>query len=179
MRRRGLTLIEVLVASMLAMIVLGSAWETMHQGMRLWTHDLSHGSLQSQALVWESRLARELAATTSDSVSADDQGLAFLLPSGSFDPDTGLPVWQRFVVYSLSGRTVTRAEVNHARLPSPSPLTLTPAQRTGSGGVIVLRDVESFRVAVQGGLCQVDLQLSNREGRASRRLCVALQTVQP
>lgn len=180
MTRRGLTLIEVLVAAVLTMVVLGSAWETMHQGMRLWSCDLGHGSLQAQALVLESRLTRELAATTSDSVSADAQGLAFLLPSGSFDPDNGLPVWHRFAVYRLSGRTLTRVEVGHPQLPSTSALVLTPPQRAAAGGGrVVLRDVQRFEVSLTGSLCTVDLELSNREGRASRHLCVALQKVEP
>lgn len=175
MRRRGLTLVEVLVAGGLGMLVLGLAWDTLSAGMRLWQLDLSRGSRQGQALALQSRLAHELASTTSDSVTVTPDGLAFLLPGAAVDPESGLPIWDRFVVYRFAGREVTRTERRHARLPGVTALALT-ADEVGStpAGRVVLRDVERFHAALTGRMCEIQLGLVDTQ---DRHLAMCLQEV--
>lgn len=175
MRRRGLTLIEVMIAGALGFVVLGVAWDTMSAGLKLWQADLNRGSRQAQALSLECRLSQELSSTTADSVSATGPDLAFLLPGAAVDPSSGLPVWSRFVVYRSADHQVTRQECGHSGFPGLTPLALTPAEiASAPPGRVVLRDVQAFHAEVDGRLCRLQLVLKDFR---TRRTAVCLQEV--
>ncbi len=176
-RSRGLTLVEVLVAASLALVVLTVAWDCLRAGLDLWRDDLALGSAQSQCLALESRLTSELLHTTAESVTAGPGYLACLLPAATFQPDNGLPLWSRFVVYWLAQGCVTRSECGHTSLPGPRAQALAISElQCLPPGTIVARDVERFQCQLTGSL--VEVQIYPR-GQSARVLTLRLQKVRP
>lgn len=140
--RRGFTLVETLVGTTLLALVLMLSAQVITPSLRIWKLDQARATVEGTALILEKRLAAELVASTAESLTtlADPPSLAFLQADG-YDPDSGKPVWNRYVLYSLdtTNRVLHREEWPNPglslqvplllrTLPTTEPKALTPAE---------------------------------------------------
>src|ERR1017187_7836083 len=89
--------------------------------------DQSQACLDQTALVLSLKMERELLATSRDSLTVCGSELSFL-SAQSYDPMSGLPIWQNFVIYYRQGGVLYRKTYVAAGLPSTKTMQLKGAQ---------------------------------------------------
>lgn len=80
-RRRGLTLVEVMIASTLTVLLLGSFLQATQSGAAAYRRGSAHGALDSRAETAMNRILSELSATSLDRIVPND-------PTAPFGTDT-------------------------------------------------------------------------------------------
>lgn len=125
-----MTLIETLVAIVLAAIVTTTIYNLLVPGARIWQESQKRIEAQQAALLGMNFLIREVEMTTNDSVtiypddaqnlrltqegaSTNFPGISFLSSRGpdgilAYDPSTGAPYWTKFHIIYLDDRKTLR-----------------------------------------------------------------------
>ncbi|MBI3927587.1 MAG: prepilin-type N-terminal cleavage/methylation domain-containing protein [Armatimonadetes bacterium] len=103
-RRRGLTLIEVLIASGIMSMVLLATYSVLVLSMRYQRKQDDTVTIFQQAVIAGTKIQQSLANGAAGSVETDADGFAFvsaLNPDALFEHDetTGLLKWQKFVCF--------------------------------------------------------------------------------
>jgi hypothetical protein len=162
MRRRGLTLIEMVATMGLTATLMGILLGLVVSGQTLWMDcralSSRHQGLASAAL----SLEREVQASTPSSLTSLPDGLAFRSARdarGVFLTDvTGAPVWQNYVVYYLADGNLLRQTSALPQLPS--------------GGRLVAEGVTRLELEHEAGSSLATVVLVARE--ETRRLTIRL-----
>ena len=137
-RRRGATLLEVMTASMLTLLVLGSVLAVMYSGMRSWVSGQGHIEAEMDGSQAIRRLAMELREAMAVTVASDGQSLTYRLPrrnaSGAFSvPAEWDGVMRRVVTESLGGgRFALRIGIAGSETTLTRNLILTDPNLTGN-----------------------------------------------
>ncbi|HEY4000996.1 MAG TPA: hypothetical protein VGO93_19160 [Candidatus Xenobia bacterium] len=120
-RSQGLTLFELILTLSLLLLLFGLAWQVLLPALRIWVVNQARASIEETGIVLESRIAREMERSTQSTVTIlppgpveafsfatfgnetqTDIGDPWLLPTpppDGYNPQTGLPEWQYFVIY--------------------------------------------------------------------------------
>ncbi len=115
-RRRAFTIIELLVTMTLVVAVFTIAYNALLPSLRIWAINQGQANLEQTGEVLEARMLSELKASTRQSLTtyapaatpaSPDQALRAVsfastgpeFNADSFDPMSGMPLWQFFVVY--------------------------------------------------------------------------------
>ncbi|CAN0324267.1 unnamed protein product, partial [Phaeothamnion confervicola] len=128
-RRRGVTLVEILVAMTLFSMATGMALDLLKPALSIFHLDQTQARLDETSLILGRKMQSELLASRLDSVTVSTHAIAFLSGS-SFDPSTGRPIWEEFVIYYLDNGNVCRKTYQPTGLPSTKTLRLTNTQLT-------------------------------------------------
>jgi hypothetical protein len=140
--------------------------------MTIMSTDQTQARLDQTSMVVSMKLERELLATSLNSVSAQGSALSFLAGQG-FDPLSGAPIWQQYVIYYLNASTLYRKTAVILGLPSTQVMRLTPVQlgmeaATPNGTeAVVAQKVESFTPTVGSN---VTVAVGFRDAGASNAL---------
>lgn len=166
-RGRGLTLVEMLVTFALLAVVAGGMGWLLAATKGTWQGGIAGASVASDLQVGLSRIEAEL--RSSDALLLTDgtkptgaNPLAFSFPSaydasGTFVTDaTGIPVWQKFVVYYIPIGTTNLMRTESYVLPSVPPVQQISSTLFASclGGRLVASNVTGLTLtsdAVYGG----------------------------
>ena len=128
-RRSGVTLVEILVAMSLFSMATGMALDLLRPALSIFNVDQTQARLDETSLILGRKLQAELLASRLDSVTVSTHAIAFLSGS-SYDPSTGRPIWEEFVIYYLDNVNVGRKTYQSSGLPSTKTLRLTNIQLT-------------------------------------------------
>lgn len=173
---RGHTLLEVLIAGVLLVVMLGLVLSTYAGGAGAMRKVETQSELQSQAQVLCMRLGQDLewAAVSSLTLRDDGHAVSFLDPASgvmTLTPDTMQLTWDHFVIYYLDQGDVWRREVS---LPPDAPERLSPGPLETFGpslplqsycqeGTRLARGATDFTLSTDGErLLNLSLALSQR-----------------
>ncbi len=181
MRCRGTTLLEVMVAAVLVLLVMGTAYCLLVLVLRAWSSVGTRTSLDINAQVALERMRHDLQESTTDRLACGTNDVALLTArdaGGSFETDAdGLPVWQALVVYYVDPAV---AGLRRRRI-SPAPAAPAPVDslRDGSGTLLVYQ-VSSLSAVCTGTTLTLGLGLHG-DGNATLQVdaSVLLRNSQP
>jgi len=103
--RRGLTLLEQLVATSLLTLLMTLCWQVVKPNLDVWKVNAARADLEQTAVVLQHRIARELRQSSRDSITtlSSPPAISFLsfddASSSAYDSSTGKPTWRKFVIY--------------------------------------------------------------------------------
>lgn len=110
--KRGFTVAELLITMALVLLLAGLAFKLLVPAVAVWKATQAQATLEETALVISSKIVRDVERSTPATVTpitpADPttglQAVAFASTgedgsADSYDPSTGLPLWQFYVVY--------------------------------------------------------------------------------
>lgn len=177
-RRRGMTLVEMLVSAAVALVALAAVFSVFYPAQTFFAQANELSTLYADAMTTLDRLSVEIEEAgpwVTNATSANPPALA--LPSArnannEFQRNSdGTPRWQKWILYYVSsdasGLVLVRKELAGTFPPSPLPYTIPSTALTppGAGSKVVCRNVSLFRVetsvAPTGGTrCLVELVLS-------------------
>lgn len=130
-RRKGLTLLEVMISMVLFGIILSATYAALTLAMRYSTRTRDQADLQKETLIVINKIERSLAGAAADSVqvNATEDALCFVSAESSagmytHDPTTGEPLFQRYVCYYARQGGLYRKEkllVSPTRTYTPEP----------------------------------------------------------
>ncbi|MBS2039900.1 prepilin-type N-terminal cleavage/methylation domain-containing protein [bacterium] len=120
-RRRGFTLIELVISSVILLLMLFGCYEALVLA-RKYHQKLSDSSqIQQETMSVLSRLERNLACASAESleVSPDHGAMRFISARGDneffdLDPTSGTPLWHRWVGFYLDGTSLIWKEATIA-----------------------------------------------------------------
>lgn len=151
MRRRGLTLMELLVVVGLLGLLLALCIQIVQPSIRVWELNRARADLDQAAMVASGRLQRDLMATQREAISFRPTGpcvVAFPL-STRYEPLSGKPIFDRWALYSLDpgNRVLYRREWDVTATTEPKPLldpqlallAATPPLQRVTGHIAALR----------------------------------------
>lgn len=155
--RRGITIIELVVAMSILGVLLALTFFIYTMGARAWAKGDSKADLLRAAQVVAAKTNRYVESSTplSLSVASDGSAVAFLSAEDTdgvfqYDPVTLLPHWQKFIVlyHDATARTVNFKEVSVIGTPLeqvPQPidaLSAGPVDNYKSGGQPLGREID-------------------------------------
>lgn len=126
MKRRGLTLVELMVVVGLLSLLLVLCIQIVDPSIRVWELNRARADLDQAAIVAMGRLQRDLLATHRDAISYRAAGpcvVAFPVPT-RYEALTGKPIFDRWALYSLdpTNRVLYRREWNVPPTTEPQPV---------------------------------------------------------
>lgn len=162
-RRRGSTLLEVMVAAAIMGLLITTVFALFKMGISAWFKADGLTDLVQQGQAVGARWVRDVEVTANQAVSVSPGGDAISLPSardatGNFvlDPSTSELVWQKYILYYFDpvAGEVRRAEVPIAA-PTRSVVPLEtysgqPLSNFMTGGTVLARQVSTFTAAAGG-----------------------------
>lgn len=177
-RARGMTLLEILVSSAVALVALAAVFSVFYPAQTFFAQANELSTLYADAMTTLDRLSVEIEEAgpwVTNATSSNPPALA--LPSArnannQFQRNTdGTPNWQKWILYYVtseaSGLVLVRKEIAGSFPPTPLPYTIPVGALTapGADAKVVCRNVSLFRVetvpAPAGGTrCIVELVLS-------------------
>lgn len=179
-RPSGVSLLELLIASALALMALSAAFFSFWPAQDYFQQANQTSALYNQALIALDRLAVEIEEAGPWVVEATSSNPPVLALPSARDAENvfrrteeGQPAWRKWILYYVSaeasGLVLLRREVPGTFPPDPSPWAIPPALLTPPGheNRIMCRNLSLFRVwalpADSGGLtCQIELVLSQQ-----------------
>jgi type II secretory pathway component PulJ len=151
-RRRGFSLVENMLATGLFSLVTLLAVQLFTPCLKIFKQDQGQARLDETALVTSRTIEREVKPSTINSLTTSSQAFSFL-EGESFDPTSGNPIWQNFVVYYFQNGKLWRKvwtpvgfpTMQSARL-SAAQLAVAVATVTGTEHVVT-QSVQSVTIA--------------------------------
>jgi hypothetical protein len=176
-RRRGTTLIELLVAScigLLLLFLLGTCWSV---ASRAWSQADQLGNTQRDALTLSYRLRHDYSNALVKSLVITPTLISFISDDVLTWNSTGSPQWSHWVqyLYTPSAGTVQRRSSplsGGATTTVPSPLS-PPAWGSGSSQLLA-SSVTMFAVSSQGGGPTLQISLRTQVNSSSQRVDLGL-----
>ena len=182
MSRRGLSLLDTMLALTLLLVILGLTFELFMTGARSFAAGDRQHDLSRQATIVLDRVTRNLESARPDSLTVNPTALSFLSCRDNqnrliLNPD-GSPLWQAYEIYFLDS---THGELKERRLALATPSSvLQPIERYGSrqplsfylnSREVVARQVTTFALTrPQSDRVNLHLRLEMpAEGRQSAR----------
>ena len=128
--RRGMTLVETLVAAALFAVVMTVLVQSLVPGLRAWSRGDRRAQLQNEADVALSRLRQDVLLTSSATLTVTANQVQLLLPLGASghparDPVSGQLQWTRQETFYLAGGELKLQAVSFPPSASP-PLSRSP-----------------------------------------------------
>jgi hypothetical protein len=151
LRRRGLTLAELIVVIGLLGLLLTLCVQVLNPSIRVWELNRARADLDQAAMVSSGRIQRDLLATRRDAISfrASTPCVLAYPVSTRYEPLTGKPIFDRWALYSLdpSNRVLYRREWAVTATTDPQPLldpqlslmAVTPPLQRVTGHVAAMR----------------------------------------
>lgn len=124
--KRGVTLLEVLIASAVMLIIVGAVFFLYVTGTRAWLVGRGQADLLQELLVVQGQVERDVSSSIYASLSIGPGNASFSvlsgqLPAGDYQVSNGVVEWQKYLVFYLDPeKQVRRLEV---------PLVATAPQR--------------------------------------------------
>lgn len=186
-RRRGMTLVEVLVTTGILMTLSGVFFVMLLKGKTAWQASAAHAATRQdlQEVSW--RISRELQGSNgtylTDGGPSGLRAFSFVSArnrSGTFvTDDQGAPTWQEHVVYFVAPNSTRLLRKGIPRNFAASPgllraLTLAELQAACDGeGQLVASSVKTFRVSLAPGgkvaVLEIGTEATNAQGRLDRQ----------
>lgn len=183
--RRGTTLIEVMVASAVLLMLMGSLYLLMTAGLRYFMQGRAYQTVQQQSLIGLRAMLAELQdsrRTDLEFSSVPVPHVRFLSPSPPYpngngpvqsDPSSGKILWQKWVCYRVFNNELQRDEQIGAGLPSVTAPAAIPGYGTfdftGPEFKVVARNVTELNLAdASPDSIFVELVASENTGSARR-----------
>lgn len=136
-RRRGLGLMETVLAGSLLGVVLLLLVQLLSPALRIWLQTQVLADARTMGNIAHNRLFAELRASVESSLRISGNACSFLSvgQNAAFDPVSGRPLWREVIVYRLQGRDLFRKTWRSGLspllpylLPTTNAFALTPAQ---------------------------------------------------
>lgn len=112
-RKRGFTLIELMISSVILLLMLGAAYEALVLARKYHQKLADSSQIQQETMNVLSRLERSISAASAESleVSPDSSAVRFISAHTDqeffdLDPTSGGPRWQRWVGFYLDNTTL-------------------------------------------------------------------------
>lgn len=133
-REQGFTLAELVITSALMGIMFVALGAIYKMGMVGLSKTTVHNDMLGQAQITAARLTREVASSSFDSLSLspDRTAACFMIRFDEnghvdFDPSSGRPIWQSYVIYYLDGNELKRRVL--PLLENDRPVDAVPIQK--------------------------------------------------
>lgn len=185
MRRRGLTLLETMLAGALTGAVLLVCVQVLTPALRIWLLTQVQADTRTKGNLTYQRLFSDMRASTSSSVQTIAGACSFLgMGEGGYDPVSGRPLYREVIVYQLQNGSLYRKTWRPGQapafphvLPSTQPFQLTPSELSSVCASAagqprrLCTDVATFEVARDGTgwLVTLDTEAWTQKGKVRFR----------
>lgn len=147
MKKRGVTLVEVLVGFFLTSVLLTVLLTVLVPAMRAWTDGQKRSELGQSLLVTTSWLGDDIVRSAKDSISLNDQGM-LIMRCALGQQDSHENEFNETVVYWIEGKELFRADKSTSGSGSGSPEITPEDLETFDSQRKVASGVEVFEVNV-------------------------------
>lgn len=177
--KRGMTLIELIIVTMIMFLLSGSLFWMIIAGKSIWQSSVTRSSDRQELHTTVERITKELRDSDSTliTVSSTPSAICFLSAfnnQGRFiTADTGAPVWQKYVIYYIPTSTtkLLRKEV-YGSYTTPISLQNLITYCSGDGN-LVASTITSFsltpNITDNSALLSITLQKTNQQGKTDQQ----------
>ena len=163
MRRRGLSLGEVLVGSGLALLVLTVGVMVFIPALRVWNRGQARSEVQQAAVVGENWLRRDIEHAAPESLYWEGGTLRMVVQGRPLEHDpAGAALWHEKVYYWLGPQGDLKRQSEEITPPPTEPPALTNPARDPQARTIA-RHVYAFDCSVNGDKVRIHLEADYRD----------------
>ncbi|MFN8606694.1 MAG: hypothetical protein U0931_04130 [Vulcanimicrobiota bacterium] len=172
MKRRGLTVLEVLLVGTLVSLVSLLLLQTLTPCLRIWVSTQKVSQLRTIGVLAQQKMLAELRGSCEKSLAWANSQLSFLAigQPGGYNPVNGAPIYRVMVGYWLANGVLWRKSAATTGLPTVAPFALSGPELADfcQGGKQVCADVSAFSFSSNGQHLW-KLSLETREGMVTCR----------